>query len=86
MEQCWKEKRAASKKIEANGAEAPLPKICESPPMDKVRYAEAMKNAGVDAVVIPEHEGGLVVARQLQEFLPLEKKFHLNIETEKRIV
>jgi len=33
-----------------------------------------MKNAGVDAVVIPEHEGGLMVARQLQEFLPVDKK------------
>ncbi|MCK9408363.1 MAG: NAD-binding protein [Bacteroidetes bacterium] len=49
----------------------------------QVRYAEAMKNAGVDSVVIPEHEGGLMVARQLQEFMPAEKKFRLNIETEK---
>ncbi|MDD8018382.1 MAG: NAD-binding protein [Bacteroidota bacterium] len=52
----------------------------------QMRYAEAMKNAGVDSVVIPEHEGGLMVARQLQDFLPSEKKFRLNIESEKRMV
>ena len=50
----------------------------------QVRYAEAMKNAGVDQVVIPEHEGGLIVARQLQNYLPLEKKFRLNIDVENK--
>ena len=51
----------------------------------QVRYAEAMKNAGVDSVIIPEHEGGLMVARQLQDFMPAEKKFRLHIETEKKL-
>ncbi len=49
----------------------------------QLRYAEAMKNAGVDEVVIPEYEGGLVVARQLQEYMPIDKKFRLNVEVRK---
>lgn len=32
------------------------------------RYAEAMKNAGADQVVIPEYEGGLMVARLVEEY------------------
>ncbi|MFA6456230.1 MAG: NAD(P)-binding protein [Bacteroidota bacterium] len=50
----------------------------------QVRYAEAMKNAGVNSVVIPEHEGGLLVARHLQDSMPAEKKFRFNIESEKK--
>jgi voltage-gated potassium channel len=32
------------------------------------RYAEAMKNAGADEVVIPEYEGGLIVARLAEQY------------------
>lgn len=32
------------------------------------RYAEAMKKAGADQVVIPEYEGGLMVARLVEQF------------------
>jgi voltage-gated potassium channel len=31
------------------------------------RYAEAMKKAGADQVVIPEYEGGLMVARLVEQ-------------------
>jgi voltage-gated potassium channel len=31
------------------------------------RYAQAMRNSGADDVVIPEHEGGVVVGRMIQE-------------------
>lgn len=32
------------------------------------RYAEAMKNAGADEVIIPEYEGGLMVARLIEKY------------------
>lgn len=32
------------------------------------RYAEAMKNAGADEVIIPEYEGGLMVARLVEQY------------------
>ncbi len=31
------------------------------------RYAEAMRNAGADEVIIPEYEGGLMVARLAEQ-------------------
>jgi voltage-gated potassium channel len=32
------------------------------------RYAEAMRKAGADEVIIPEHEGGLMVARLVEKY------------------
>lgn len=32
------------------------------------RYAEAMKNAGADEVIIPEYEGGLMAARLVEQY------------------
>ncbi len=32
------------------------------------RYAEAMKSAGADEVIIPEYEGGLMVARLVEQY------------------
>lgn len=38
------------------------------------RYAEAMRNAGADDVIIPEYEGGLMVSRLVEKYAgrPLE--------------
>lgn len=32
------------------------------------RYAEAMRHAGADEVIIPEHEGGLMVSRLVETY------------------
>jgi hypothetical protein len=31
------------------------------------RYAQAMRSGGADDVVIPEHEGGILVGRMIDE-------------------
>lgn len=33
------------------------------------RYAQAMRNSGADEVIIPEHEGGLMVGRMIEKYL-----------------
>ena len=35
------------------------------------RYAQAMRNSGADEVVIPEHEGGLMVGRIVEKHYPV---------------
>jgi voltage-gated potassium channel len=32
------------------------------------RYAQAMRNSGADEVIIPEHEGGLMVGRMIEKY------------------
>jgi len=34
----------------------------------KERYARAMQNSGADEVIIPEHEGGLMVGRMIEKY------------------
>jgi voltage-gated potassium channel len=34
----------------------------------KARYARAMQNSGADEVIIPEHEGGMMVGRMIEKY------------------
>jgi voltage-gated potassium channel len=38
------------------------------------RYAEAIRNAGADEVIIPEYEGGLMAGRMIEKYYPLQRK------------
>jgi voltage-gated potassium channel len=38
------------------------------------RYAQAMRNSGADEVIIPEHEGGLLVGRMIEKHYPVQAK------------
>jgi hypothetical protein len=36
----------------------------------QARYAQAMRNSGTDAVIIPEYEGGLMTGRMIEKYYP----------------
>ncbi len=49
-------------------AKAMNPKLRVITRAGKQRYAQAMLNSGADEVIIPEHEGGLMVGRMIEKY------------------
>jgi voltage-gated potassium channel len=52
-------------------AKAMNPKLRVITRAGKQRYAQAMRNSGADEVIIPEHEGGLMVGRMIEKYSAL---------------
>ena len=50
-------------------AKAMNPRLRIITPAGQQRYAQAMRNSGADEVIIPEHEGGLMVERSSRNTL-----------------
>jgi len=49
-------------------AKAMNPKLRVITRAGQQRYAQAMRNSGADEVIIPEHEGGLMVGRMIEKY------------------
>lgn len=49
-------------------AKAMSPKLRIITRAGQQRYAQAMRNSGADEVIIPEHEGGLMVGRMIEKY------------------
>lgn len=49
-------------------AKAMSPKLRVITRAGQQRYAQAMRNSGADEVIIPEHEGGLMVGRMIEKY------------------